>query len=60
MYGMLLPSWSPLLAVQLVSAMSSGCAASALTNPIDLVRTRVQVSVASKNARNGCFIEQLR
>jgi len=31
-------------AVQCLSAMSSGCASSLLTNPLDLVRARVQVN----------------
>ena len=32
------------MAVQCLSAMSSGCASSLLTNPLDLVRARVQVN----------------
>ena len=42
-YGAVTPSFVPLMALQCAAAMSSGCASCALTNPLDLVRTRVQV-----------------
>lgn len=42
-YGLFLPSFVPLSALQCLAAMSSGCASSAITNPLDLVRARVQV-----------------
>lgn len=42
-YGLLLPVAVPHMMLQCVSAMSSGCASCLITNPLDLVRTRVQV-----------------
>lgn len=42
-YETVTPSFVPLMALQCAAAMSSGCASCALTNPLDLVRTRVQV-----------------
>ena len=38
------PSWAPATLVQCVAAVMSGCTTSLLTNPLDLVRTRVQVT----------------
>lgn len=43
LYGMVLPAQVPLTALQCASAMSSGCVSCLLTNPLDLVRTNVQV-----------------
>jgi solute carrier family 25 protein 44 len=37
------PSWTPHTLVQCCAAVLSGCTTSLLTNPLDLVRTRVQV-----------------
>ena len=42
-YAMVTPAFVPLTALQCAAAMSSGCASCLLTNPLDLVRTRVQV-----------------
>jgi len=37
------PEWAPHTAVQCTAAVMSGCTTSLLTNPLDLIRTRVQV-----------------
>jgi len=37
------PSWAPATLVQCVAAVMAGCTTSFITNPLDLVRTRVQV-----------------
>ena len=37
------PAWSPATLVQCVAAVMAGCTTSLLTNPLDLVRARVQV-----------------
>jgi len=37
------PAWAPHTLVQCVAAVASGCTTSIITNPLDLVRTRVQV-----------------
>jgi len=37
------PSWSPATLVQCVAAVMAGCTTSLITNPLDLVRARVQV-----------------
>ena len=42
-YDKVIPSFVPYTAVQCAAAMSAGCASCMLTNPLDLVRTRVQV-----------------
>ncbi len=42
-YDKIIPSFVPLTAMQCAAAMSAGCASCILTNPLDLVRTRVQV-----------------
>ena len=42
-YDKLLPSVVPHTVIQCGAAMSAGCASCFLTNPLDLVRTRVQV-----------------
>ena len=42
-YDNLMPSVVPLTVTQCGAAMSAGCASCILTNPLDLVRTRVQV-----------------
>ena len=42
-YSLVTPAFVPFTALQCAAAMSSGCASCLLTNPLDLVRTRVQV-----------------
>jgi len=42
-YEKVIPSFVPLTVLQCAAAMSAGCASCILTNPLDLVRTRVQV-----------------
>lgn len=42
-YGMITPVVVPHMVIQCVSAMSSGCASCLITNPLDLIRARVQV-----------------
>jgi len=37
------PQWAPHTAVQCTAAVLSGCTTSLITNPLDLIRTRVQV-----------------
>merc|ERR1719369_518860 len=37
------PEWAPHTAVQCTAAVLSGCTTSLITNPLDLIRTRVQV-----------------
>lgn len=37
------PGWAPATVVQCVAAVMAGCTTSLITNPLDLVRTRVQV-----------------
>ena len=41
------PRWAPATVVQCVAAVLAGCTTSLLTNPLDLVRTRVQVTLSS-------------
>ena len=41
------PSWAPATVVQCVAAVLAGCTTSLITNPLDLVRTRVQVTTSS-------------
>ena len=43
LYDTVMPTFVPHLILQCAAAMSAGCAACVLTNPLDLVRTRVQV-----------------
>ncbi len=43
LYSSVMPAFIPLMVLQCASAMSSGCASAILTNPLDLVRARVQV-----------------
>ena len=45
------PAWSPATLVQCVAAVMAGCTTSLLTNPLDLVRTRVQVILSSLSSR---------
>lgn len=42
-YDKVIPAFVPLTMMQCAAAMSAGCASCILTNPLDLVRTRVQV-----------------
>jgi len=42
-YDKIIPQFVPLTLTQCCAAMSAGCASCILTNPLDLVRTRVQV-----------------
>eukprot|EP00095_Tigriopus_kingsejongensis_P005032 snap_masked-scaffold375_size191602-processed-gene-0.3 protein:Tk05032 transcript:snap_masked-scaffold375_size191602-processed-gene-0.3-mRNA-1 annotation:"hypothetical protein DAPPUDRAFT_301164" len=42
-YEHLTPAFVPHMMIQCVSAMSSGCASCLITNPLDLIRARVQV-----------------
>jgi len=42
-YDKVIPPFVPYTAVQCAAAMSAGCASCMLTNPLDLIRTRVQV-----------------
>lgn len=42
-YGLVVPAAVPHMVLQCAAAMSSGCASCLITNPLDLVRTRVQV-----------------
>lgn len=46
-YGLVTPEQCPHMALQCAAAMSAGVASSTLTNPLDLVRTRVQVNRTS-------------
>merc|ERR1712013_587569 len=49
------PDWAPHTAVQGTAAVLAGCTTSLITNPLDLIRTRVQVQrKASLTPSNTC------